>query len=60
MFSHYAKYGADSFKSITPHEGRRVLLDELPHHCEIQRDLGHKDLPKGTLNLVLFTDTSKG
>jgi threonyl-tRNA synthetase len=46
-----------------PHEGEEFLLKPMncPHHCEIYnvRPWSYKDLPKGTLNLVLFTDTSK-
>jgi threonyl-tRNA synthetase len=47
---HYAKYGADSFKSIkTPDENEEFLLKPMncPHHCEVYRSKprSYKDLP---------------
>lgn len=47
---HYAKYGADSFRSITtPQEGEEFMLKPMncPHHCEIYRLKPHsyRDLP---------------
>jgi threonyl-tRNA synthetase len=45
-----------------PHEGEEFLLKPMncPHHCEIYNaTLVVQRFTKGTLNLVLFTDTNK-
>lgn len=47
---HFAKYGADSFRSITtPNEGEEFMLKPMncPHHCEIYKSKprSYKDLP---------------
>ena len=47
---HWAKYGADSFRPITPpQEGEEYLLKPMncPHHCEIYRlkPRSYRDLP---------------
>ncbi len=47
---HFAKYGADSFQTIsTPAEGEEYLLKPMncPHHCEIYKfkPRSYKDLP---------------
>jgi hypothetical protein len=59
---HYAKYGAVAFNPITtPHEEKSFTkTDELPSSLwDIQRATLVTKNSKGTLNLVLFTDTSK-
>ena len=48
---HFAKYGEDSFQSIsTPAEGEEFLLKPMncPHHCEIynSKPFSYKELPK--------------